>query len=76
MFRSDFQPTRIVALWQFTPFPFNFTLAGKPWAAVSSLSLLAMVVALACVMVEGPDLPQVESFCARIAGAIEREMGA
>jgi phosphoglucosamine mutase len=31
---------------------------------------------LARVMVEGPDLAQVESFCARIAGVIEREMGA
>jgi phosphoglucosamine mutase len=31
---------------------------------------------LARVMVEGPDLAQVESFCARIAAAIEHEMGA
>jgi phosphoglucosamine mutase len=30
---------------------------------------------LARVMVEGPDLRQVESFCARIAEAIQRELG-
>lgn len=30
---------------------------------------------LARVMVEGPDLQQVESFCARIAEAIQRELG-
>ena len=31
---------------------------------------------LARVMVEGPDLAQVETFSARIAAAIQREMGA
>jgi hypothetical protein len=47
MFCSGLQPTRIVALWLCTPLPFTFTLAGKPWAALSSLSLLALVAALA-----------------------------
>ena len=47
-FSAALQPTRIVALWLFTPLAYGFTLAGKPWAAVSSLSLLALVVALAC----------------------------
>jgi phosphoglucosamine mutase len=31
---------------------------------------------LARVMVEGPELAQVEAFAARIAGAIQREIGA
>jgi hypothetical protein len=48
MFSAALQPARIVALWLFTPLAYGFTLAGKPWAAVSSLSLLALVIALAC----------------------------
>jgi len=47
MFHAGLSPTRVVALWLFTPLPFSLTLAGKPWAAVSSLSLLAMLGALA-----------------------------
>jgi phosphoglucosamine mutase len=31
---------------------------------------------LARVMVEGPEIAQVETFASRIAGAIERELGA
>jgi hypothetical protein len=38
--------TKTVALWLCTPIPFAFTLAGRPWAAVSSLSMLAMLAAL------------------------------
>jgi hypothetical protein len=47
MFRAELQPARIPALWLCTPFPFVFALAGKPWAAASSLSVLAMLLALA-----------------------------
>jgi hypothetical protein len=47
IFRDSLRPTRIVALWLFMPFPFSFTLVGKPWVAISSLSLLALVMALA-----------------------------
>ena len=47
MSHAGLSRTRVVTLWLFTPLPFSFTLAGKPWAAVSSLSLLAMLVALA-----------------------------
>jgi Glycosyltransferase family 87 len=47
MFCTDFRPTRIVAIWLFTPLPFSFMAAGKPWAAASALSLLALVAVLA-----------------------------
>jgi hypothetical protein len=47
MFRADLLSTRIPALWLCTPFPFVFALAGRPWAAASSLSVLAMLAALA-----------------------------
>jgi hypothetical protein len=53
VFRAGLQPTRMVALWLFTPLPFGFTLLGKPWAAVSSLSLLALTAALAAEAVLG-----------------------
>ena len=46
-FRAGNRSTRMVALWLFTPLPFAFTLVGKPWAAVSSLSLLGLLLALA-----------------------------
>ena len=39
--------TRSVVLWLFTPFAFSFTLAGKPWAAIAPLSLMALLAALA-----------------------------
>jgi hypothetical protein len=44
---SGLSIARNLALWLFTPFPFAFTLFGKPWAAVSSLSLLAFLAVLA-----------------------------
>ncbi len=47
MFRANLKITRLPALWLFTPFPFVFALAGKPWAAASSLSVLAILIALA-----------------------------
>jgi hypothetical protein len=46
-FRAELPHTRIPALWLCTPFPFVFALAGKPWAAASSLSVLAMLIVLA-----------------------------
>jgi len=47
MFRAELRGTRIPVLWLCTPFPFVFALVGKPWAAASSLSVLAMLAALA-----------------------------
>ena len=57
MFTAALRPARIVALWLFTPLAYGFTLAGKPWAAVSSLSLFALVVALACEAVRAARRP-------------------
>jgi Glycosyltransferase family 87 len=57
VFQSSLQPTRIAALWLLTPLPFSFTLAGKPWAAVAALSLLALVVALAGEAVRAKNAP-------------------
>ena len=39
--------SRAAALWMATPFPFCFTLLGRPWAAAASLSLLLFLAALA-----------------------------
>ena len=47
VFHAGLLPTRLVALWLCTPAPLSFTLIGKPWAAASSLSLMAMLAALA-----------------------------
>ncbi len=58
VFCAGLQPTRMLALWLFTPLPFGFTLLGKPWAAVSSLSLLALAVALAAEAVFGAHTQQ------------------
>ena len=46
VFQAGLRTTKILAVWLCTPVPFAFTLAGKPWAAVSSVSLLAMLAAL------------------------------
>lgn len=46
-FLSAQRPAKITALLLATPFPFCMTLAGKPWAALSSVSLLAFLAVLA-----------------------------
>lgn len=47
VFHSARRPTRFAALWLLTPLPLSFTLAGKPWAAISALSLLSLLATLA-----------------------------
>jgi hypothetical protein len=66
VFYSGLRSTRIVALLLLTPLPFSFTLAGKPWAAVSALSLMALMTALAGDAVRskdttGPPSPLIQS---------------
>jgi hypothetical protein len=62
-FCAELPPTRIPAIWLCTPFPFVFALAGKPWSAASSLSMLAMLVALA---VEGYRLQGRHDACGAV----------
>jgi hypothetical protein len=57
MFRTDFKPSRLVAMWLCTPLPFSFTMAGKPWGAVSAISLLALLAVLAVEAVRKRDNP-------------------
>src|ERR1035437_1498532 len=47
IFCAGFKPTRMVAMWLVTPLPFSFMAAGKPWAVISALWLLALIAALA-----------------------------
>jgi len=46
LFLKAERPVRMGALWLATPFPYCLTLAGKPWAALASVSLLAFLAAL------------------------------
>ena len=46
-FHAALRPTKLVTLWLFTSLPFASLLAGKPWAAAASLSLLAFAATLA-----------------------------
>ena len=52
---------RITAFWLATPFPFCFTLLGKPWAVASSLSLLLFLAALARDARTGDSAPALHS---------------
>ena len=47
IFESRWPPSRITATLLCTPIPFGFALAGKPWAIVSSASLLVFLLWLA-----------------------------
>ncbi len=46
VFQEGSRTTKILAVWLCTPAPFAFTLMGRPWAAISSISLLAMLGAM------------------------------